>query len=54
MTTLGKGFKHVDGKIVRTKRKTDASQAIRERKSKKARAVSPGKARTLNSIGKAK
>lgn len=54
MTTLGKGFKHVDGKLKPTKRKKDASAQIRERKSKKTRAVSPAKARTMNSIGKAK
>lgn len=52
--TLGKGFKVVDGKLVRTKRKKDASTIIRERKSKKSRAVSPATARTMNSIGKAK
>jgi hypothetical protein len=55
MTTLGKGFRVTsDGKVKRSAPKKDASQIIRERKSKKSRPVSPKAARTLNSMGKAR
>lgn len=55
MTTLGKGFRVTsDGKVQRSTRKKDASAAIRERKSKKQRPVSPKAARTINSMGKAR
>lgn len=54
MSTYVKGMKVVDGKLVRTKRKKDASAEIRERKSKKARVVSKKTASTFNTIGKTK
>lgn len=52
MSTIGKGFRVVDGKVKPTRRRQDASAQIRERKSKKSRPVSPKAAATLNSMGK--
>lgn len=41
-----------DGNIVPKRRRKSASERIRERKSKRTRAVSPKAAKTLNSIRK--
>lgn len=53
MTTIGKGFKVVDDKIVRKAPRKSVSQQIRERKSKKQKPVSRSKAASFNAIGKA-